>query len=234
MPGATADNVQVNETPHPKPVEASHFASGVERSGTPLSSHPGRTVVPSTYGPHHYLCPSTPVSPADDIRIGEKRALVHTNAEGNSPKRVRSENISYGFAQEDPVSQDPAIEITEQRRKFLRNKSRSSLQSAREALFQRFRSAYPEYQGNIKHFQGVCTLIDKQERAEKMDHSFLWDDFIIQHELMYIPYVESCIDEVKSGGESLPYLSFWRQNVKNPRPLNRIIGPDNIQAVISE
>ena len=234
LPGSTAHNIQVIETPYNRPVKGRQLPAEIETADAPHGPHRGKAVVPSTNGPHHNPRSSASASPTHDIRMGEKRTLVHPEINAGPPKRVKSGNISYGFSQEEPVSQDPAIQLREERKQFMIENSRSRVQLEREEIFRLFKSTYPEYEGDMKHFQGVCKIIDKQEKAENMDHSLLWDDFIIQHKLRYIPYVEGCMDEIEAGGELLSYLRFWRQKVESPRPLKRIMSLDTIHAVISE
>jgi hypothetical protein len=74
-------------------------------------------------------------------------------------------------------------------------------------VFESFKEAYPEYPGNVKHFQGQCLGMIKLDREDKMVPKWQWDDFIIRNITDYRGYVMNCLTE---SIDSEPYHRFYK------------------------
>ena len=83
---------------------------------------------------------------------------------------------------------------------------------ATEALtiFGTFKAAYPEYAGDVNHFEGQCTEMNKLEQNDRMVPKWQWDDFIIRHKSLYIPYAIDCLHKGKTAE---PYHRYYKDNI---------------------
>lgn len=92
-----------------------------------------------------------------------------------------------------------------------------------ETLFDRFRKAYPVYEGDQKHFSVVLRIIDRLRSQDKAPHKSTWDDFVIQHRRKYVPYITQCTEE---GEDPLPYHRFYQDEVEEPEFRKKVLRPD--------
>ncbi|OAL56904.1 hypothetical protein IQ07DRAFT_638295 [Pyrenochaeta sp. DS3sAY3a] len=80
------------------------------------------------------------------------------------------------------------------------------------SIFLTFKAAYPEYTGDAKHFQGLCTEMFKLDQEDKMVPKWQWDDFIIRNRTDYKDYALDCV----SGGENPePYHRFYKDTIRD-------------------
>jgi hypothetical protein len=79
-------------------------------------------------------------------------------------------------------------------------------------VFQSFKAAYPEYNGNEKHFENQCNQMYQLEQEDKMVPKWQWDDFIIRNRTDYSQYAMDCIDQ---GENPEPYYRFYKDNIRN-------------------
>lgn len=78
-------------------------------------------------------------------------------------------------------------------------------------VFQTFKAAYPEYTGDIRHFQGQCTQMYKLDQEDKMVPKWQWDDFIIRNRTDYKNYALECVDR---GENPEPYYRFYKDAIR--------------------
>lgn len=83
-----------------------------------------------------------------------------------------------------------------------------------------FKAAYPEYTGNVKHFQGQCNQILKLNAEDKMVPVWQWDDYIIRSKIEYSDYLQECNDE---GNDPQPYYRFYKNRMGRPLYMKGII-----------
>jgi hypothetical protein len=79
-------------------------------------------------------------------------------------------------------------------------------------IFETFKAAYPEYTGDVKHFQGQCTQMIKLDREDKMVPKWQWDDFIIRNRTDYKDYALECVDQ---GENPEPYHRFYKDTIRD-------------------
>ncbi|KAG9187675.1 hypothetical protein G6011_05546 [Alternaria panax] len=78
-------------------------------------------------------------------------------------------------------------------------------------VFQSFKAAYPEYNGNEKHFENQCNQMYQLELEDKMVPKWQWDDFIIRNRTDYSQYAMDCINQ---GEDPEPYYRFYKDNIR--------------------
>ncbi|KAJ4308609.1 hypothetical protein N0V94_009282, partial [Neodidymelliopsis sp. IMI 364377] len=79
-------------------------------------------------------------------------------------------------------------------------------------VFEAFKAAYPEYQGDIKHFKGQCAQVEKLEQEDKMVPKWMWDDFIIRNRTDYKDYVVECLEQAEAA---IPYIRFYKDTIRD-------------------
>ncbi|XTI84413.1 hypothetical protein V2W45_1224197 [Cenococcum geophilum] len=99
------------------------------------------------------------------------------------------------------------------------------------ALYSKFTEAYPDYTGDEKHFVGLCRMIDNLQKAEKMEHKSLWDDFIIRHKTSYGKYIVRCSEE---GNDPVPYIKFYHDQIDEPAYTKRIMEPGILKSALDQ
>lgn len=102
--------------------------------------------------------------------------------------------------------------------------------SPESAVYLRFTSVYPEYQGSKKHFVGMCGKIAKLQRADRMEHKSLWDDFIVRHKTDYPPYLQRCLEHAE---DAKSYERFYRDEVDEPVYNKRVMQPNTLSEVVA-
>ncbi|KPI45592.1 uncharacterized protein AB675_266 [Cyphellophora attinorum] len=73
------------------------------------------------------------------------------------------------------------------------------------ALFERFKAAYSDYGGTVKHFASACEMLAKPNVATRV-HRSLMDDFVFHYANTFLPYV---IESAASGEGSMPYTDYF-------------------------
>jgi hypothetical protein len=79
-------------------------------------------------------------------------------------------------------------------------------------VFEAFKEAYSEYQGDIKHFRGQCMQVEKLEQEDKMVPKWMWDDFIIRNRTDYKDYVVKCLEQAETA---MPYIRFYKDTIRD-------------------
>ncbi|KAL8784720.1 MAG: hypothetical protein Q9213_003817 [Squamulea squamosa] len=96
---------------------------------------------------------------------------------------------------------------------------------AHPAIYHQFRSAYPDYCGSKEDFIGMCKKIDQLFQCDRMEHRFLWDDFIIRYQTDYPQYLERCLKNLE---DPMTYERFYRDKIEEPRFNKRVIQPSTL------
>lgn len=97
-------------------------------------------------------------------------------------------------------------------------------------IYDKFKTAYPKYPGDIKHFVAICRKISNLVKASQMEHQSLWDDFIIRHKVEYAQYLNRCAEEAE---DALAFEEFYRTEIDEPKYNNRVITCRNLEEVLS-
>jgi hypothetical protein len=207
---------------------------GSEERSVAVDRAMGSVLVPCTSA-----APSTPTAHIGLDHL-TKRELSTNSKDLPPPKRVKSLNtVSYGFSQEAPVSQDPAYRALQERRSFFSSISRSPsnvsndenrAESVAERVLAQFHSAYPEHKFDLRKFLALCKMVDRLQREGRMQHKFLWDDFIIRYVVDYRAYTLSAIEECE---DAIPYYMFYQNHIEEPKYMKLIMTPQKLHEILA-
>ena len=92
-----------------------------------------------------------------------------------------------------------------------------------------FRDAYSDYTGDLKHFLGICRMINTSHQAGVAQHRSLWDDFVVKHVTDYGPYLISCH---AASEDPIPYEQYYRDRVDEPCHNKRILIPESLREAL--
>ncbi|KAL8827796.1 MAG: hypothetical protein Q9191_002971 [Dirinaria sp. TL-2023a] len=92
-------------------------------------------------------------------------------------------------------------------------------------IFEKFKAAYSDYNGNEQHFKNMCGKIATLLKADRNEHPSLWDDFIIRHKTDYPTYLNQCAEGAQ---DPVLYEYFYRNHIKEPRYSKRIVTMKNL------
>ncbi|KAF1913695.1 hypothetical protein BDU57DRAFT_520659 [Ampelomyces quisqualis] len=87
-------------------------------------------------------------------------------------------------------------------------------------LFKSFKTAYPEYDGDLKHFKGQCAQMIKLDQEDKMVPKWQWDDYVIRNKTHYKGYALDCLDR---GEDPQEYHRFYKDAIRDTIYLKGII-----------
>jgi hypothetical protein len=100
------------------------------------------------------------------------------------------------------------------------------------SVFDSFKEAYPDYAGDVKHFQGQCMAMIKLDRDDKMVAKWQWDDFIVRNSTDYRGYVMNCLSE---SLDPEPYHRFYKDTIRDTIYRKGIIeGRDTLLQALQE
>ncbi|KAK7516565.1 hypothetical protein IWZ03DRAFT_192776 [Phyllosticta citriasiana] len=97
-------------------------------------------------------------------------------------------------------------------------------------VFTQFKSAYPEYSGDRKHFEGLCHMLDwlRSDEGKGFPQS-VWDDFVMRQKNEYRSYFERCAD---GGQDALPYWRFYLEDIYDVRHTKAILNKLTLAQVL--
>ena len=133
---------------------------------------------------------------------------------------------------DDPISQKDAVVVKESNGYVPSPSTQPEqwLSSVPTTIFERFKRTYPDYPGDLKHFVAICRKISNLLDHDRMEHGSLWDDFIIRNKIDYAQYLRHCAEEAE---DPVPYERFYRTEIEEPKYNSRVIGPRNLDKVLS-
>ena len=99
-----------------------------------------------------------------------------------------------------------------------------------QSIFDKFKSTYPVYPGDIKHFAAICKKISQLVQANRMEHQSLWDDFIIRHKIDYSQYLQQCAENAE---DAVTYEIFYQTEIEGPQYQKRVINRRNLDAALA-
>ena len=140
--------------------------------------------------------------------------------------------INTAFPASNPQS-DPKIQSVEKHQtpiQLLIKPSNQEPPSVAQSLFDRFKATYPMYPGDLKHFGAICRKISQLVKLNRMEHQYLWDDFIIRHKVDYLQYLRRCAEEAE---DAVPYEVFYQTEVEGPQYQQRVISRQNLDEALS-
>ncbi|KAL2013245.1 hypothetical protein VTN00DRAFT_770 [Thermoascus crustaceus] len=139
-----------------------------------------------------------------------------------SPKRQRQpQNLDAITVKNNPESSFSTIGIRQQI--YVNN---TDPLSKAQAIYNDFRYNYPCYQGDFTHFTKMCAKLQALRAKGQMQHSILWDDFVIRHLLDYPHYLRQCVAEVEEPQQYEDYFCF---SFLKPSYKKRTLKPTDVE-----
>lgn len=154
---------------------------------------------------------------------GKTTATQITTSSDISPHQLR---LSDGVARQSPapnVISTTALAVVELKHNNFNEFDKQQilpLPTTCETIFEEFQKAYPDYAGDLKHFQTMCRKIEALFRADKPIHQSLYDDFIIRQKTKYATYASGCTE---MGEDPVPYETYYHNEVLVPAYTKLII-----------
>ncbi|KAI9879517.1 MAG: hypothetical protein M1830_008310 [Pleopsidium flavum] len=176
-------------------------------------------------------------SPETDLRPGFSETVLHKADNGLSEQKsplvstdYTPQNMSLATGIDVNNFMKPAGSATLQKPLSSAASRSNTPTPANGTIYDHFRSTYPDYTGELKHFLAMCHRIDALHQADRMEHRSLWDDFIIRHRIEYRKYLFDCTDK---GEDPIPYEKFYRDEIDEPLYIKRILTPASLKDAIS-
>ena len=92
-------------------------------------------------------------------------------------------------------------------------------------LYERFRQVYPAYTAPQSHFEKMCQDIRVEAATGKL-WRLLWDDFVIQHYLRYLPtHVDDC---VRKNEQPKSYTQWYQDEIEKVQYHEAVLKPATI------
>ncbi|KAL8773224.1 MAG: hypothetical protein Q9209_001901 [Squamulea sp. 1 TL-2023] len=135
---------------------------------------------------------------------------ISSRLEAISSVEISQQSNPSGQAQSLPELMTPAMSHSE----LLDVPIAAQHTDVQPAIYHRFKSIYPDYRGSKDDFVSMCKKIHQLLQRDRMEHKFLWDDFIIRYQTDYPQYLERCL---KNCEDPKTYERFYRDEIDEPR-----------------
>ena len=112
------------------------------------------------------------------------------------------------------------VDLSDGAQRSLEEKLKPTASTRPPSLFDRFKLAYPDYNGNPSQFAKICSKIESLLQAGRAEHPSLWDDFIIRHRNEYSQYTLQCMEDAL---DPVPYERFYRDEIEELKYTKRIV-----------
>lgn len=110
------------------------------------------------------------------------------------------------------------------------NVSVPNAQPVPASIFDVFKTTYPNYTGDIKHFMTMCTKISTLLRAGRMEYQWSWDDFIIRQRTEYASYVIGCTE---GGEDPMAYEDYYSKFIMETKYSRLVLTRRNLDEALS-
>jgi hypothetical protein len=101
----------------------------------------------------------------------------------------------------------------------------SRLSLRRQSMYQAYKAAYSEYQGDALQFHKACKQIKVLQEQGKAPHPSLWDDFIFRRHHDYRKYL---LEVTEACEDALPYRQYYAEHVEKPSRMLLVVKPPYI------
>ncbi|KAK4983517.1 hypothetical protein LTR66_008802 [Elasticomyces elasticus] len=115
--------------------------------------------------------------------------------------------------------------------------SKADCVSTLHSLFDRFKCAYPEYTGDLKHFSNLCRKLHNIWSAKSPSKLNILaqeaDGFVVRHKLLYLPYLVQSADE---GQDPIAYEEYFCRLLnqdRRPTYHKTIIKPEALESAFN-
>lgn len=100
--------------------------------------------------------------------------------------------------------------------------------SRRQNVYDSYRVAYPDYEGDALQFHKACKQIRALHRDGKAPHPSLWDDFIFRRHHDYRDYL---LHVTRACEDALPYLQYYTEQVERPLRMQLVVRPAYVSSL---
>ncbi|GFF35648.1 hypothetical protein IFM51744_02860 [Aspergillus udagawae] len=104
--------------------------------------------------------------------------------------------------------------------------NRSADHAEAQKVYEKFRSDYPDYDGDFNHFAMLCSKLQALRVKGHFQRSFLWDDFIIMHLKEYERYLNQM---AAADVKTLEYENFFASYILRPSYKKRSLTAKGIE-----
>jgi hypothetical protein len=150
-----------------------------------------------------------------------KRGASEIDMERTPPSKRQRTAYSEGG----DFVQGLAFEVISRRESYI---NRSAEHAEAQKVYEKFRSDYPEYDGDFNHFTMLCSKLQALRAKGHFRRSFLWDDFVIMHlqeyESRYLNRIAEAADVKRLG-----YESFFASYILRPSYKKRSLTAKGIE-----
>lgn len=156
------------------------------------------------------------LAPQLDVQAQDTSIKTHTDSlDHNDPK---GSDVGSVHRAEVAPSIIPSVEVS----------ATACLPKTQHSVFDRFVMTYPDYSGNSVQFAAICSRIWTLFQKDRMEHPYLWDDFIMRHCTEYPQYMSQCVYEAV---DPMPFERYYRSKILQPKyvsPTGPVVTPINI------
>ncbi|GFF27623.1 hypothetical protein IFM58399_01747 [Aspergillus lentulus] len=148
-----------------------------------------------------------------------KRRLSEIDMEQTPPsKRPR-----MACSEDSDSVQELAFNVISRRETYI---NRSAEHAEAQKVYEKFRSDYPDYDGDFNHFAMLCSKLQALRAKGHFQRSFLWDDFVIMHLKEYAGYLNQI---AAADVKTLEYENFFGSYVLRPSYKKRSLTAKGIE-----
>ena len=159
----------------------------------------------------------------------EKQAISSTDT--NNEPTYQNHNISHTIQKPTiPVATDGLVPRNRPEASSSVDDNIAISSLVPQNIYDRFRAAYPHYPADKKQFVAICRKISILQESKRMEHQFLWDDFIIRYKIDYSEYLRQCAED---ADDPLPYEEYYRNEIEQPRYHSNIITRRNLDEALA-
>ncbi|KAF7159544.1 hypothetical protein CNMCM6106_006801 [Aspergillus hiratsukae] len=230
--GTTSSNsAHVLNSSGPRDREPSVFITGspgqAEESSNPFSSYREAPSVMQTDDGNE-ISTGFP-SPTQVTPPRHRMPLLKRGASGIDMERTPpSKRPRMACSEGGDFVQGLAFEVISRRETYI---NRSAEHAEALKVYEKFRSDYPDYDGDFDHFAMLCSKLQALRAKGHFRRSFLWDDFVIMHLQEYERYLNQLeAAEVKT----LEYEDFFASYILRPSYKKRSLTAKGIEIVAAQ
>ncbi|EAW15967.1 uncharacterized protein NFIA_053130 [Aspergillus fischeri NRRL 181] len=119
--------------------------------------------------------------------------------------------------------QELAFNVISRRETYI---NRSAEHAEAQKVYEKFRSDYPDYDGDFNHFAMLCSKLQALRAKGHFQRSFLWDDFVITHLKEY----EGYLNQIAAADlKILEYENFFASYILRPSYKKRSLTAKGIE-----
>ncbi|KAF2260447.1 hypothetical protein CC78DRAFT_589816 [Lojkania enalia] len=144
--------------------------------------------------------------------VASPSAPIHKQAHFSTPFDAGPESADKDIIKR-PNRSESVRQSIEPLNQLSRSRTSMSVQSddGTASVLKSFKSEYPEYTGDRKHFLDLCRQILQLRLDNNLIPNEQWDDYIVRNRVDYKAYA---VRRIASGDDVLPYLEYYRSRVK--------------------